>query len=131
MVQVANVGVPEHVGPVLKMCGGSAGCASAVAQQMRAWPVQSSSDLHVFGHVLWQMLLQHSSPVAAQSADAVHGLGHDSNIGLRQSPDVDVASDVSTLFTDVQQISPIAVWQSVLVEHVFGQSLPGRQMPWL
>jgi hypothetical protein len=42
--QLAYTGVPEHVGPVLKMCGGSAGDASAVAQQMRSAPVQSLSE---------------------------------------------------------------------------------------
>jgi hypothetical protein len=50
-VQVVYTGVPEHVGPVLKRCGGGAAAATAVAQQMRACPVQSLSDWHGLGHV--------------------------------------------------------------------------------
>jgi hypothetical protein len=42
--QVWCDGVPEHAAPVLKKCGGGATCAAAVAQQMRALPVQSLSD---------------------------------------------------------------------------------------
>jgi len=49
--QVENSGVPVHVGPVLKRWGGSAACALAVAQQMRAAPEQSESVEHDLGHV--------------------------------------------------------------------------------
>jgi hypothetical protein len=75
------------------------------------------------------MLLQHSSPVAAQSFDVWHVFGHAAYIGFRQRPEA--PSDMSTLFTDVQHTSPMLVLQSVLVLHAFGHSLEGRQMPWL
>jgi hypothetical protein len=70
--------VPEHVGPVLKRCGGGAALATAVAQQIRALPEQSLSDWHGLGHVCWQIPLQHSSPVDAQSVDVEHAFGHGS-----------------------------------------------------
>jgi hypothetical protein len=124
---VENSGVPVHVGPVLKRCGGSAACALAVAQQIRAAPVQSESVEHDLGHVAWQMPLQHSSPVDAQSVDEVHALGYGAYFGLRQRP---VAVTVgSTALTDVQHTSPTAVWHSELVAQLFGHSLDGRQIP--
>jgi hypothetical protein len=49
--QVVYVGVPVHVGPVLKRWGGGSAWASAVAQQIRADPVQSLSDWQGLGHV--------------------------------------------------------------------------------
>jgi hypothetical protein len=70
--------VPEQVGPVLKRCGAAGAFAPDVAQQIRAEPEQSLSVWHVLGQVCWQMPLQHSSPVDAQSVDAVHALGHGS-----------------------------------------------------
>jgi hypothetical protein len=77
-VHEVYVGVPEHVGPVLKRCGGGAAFATDVAQQILASPEQSLSDWHGLGHVFWQIPSQHSSPVDAQSVDAVHALGHGS-----------------------------------------------------
>jgi hypothetical protein len=122
-------GVPEQVGPVLKRWGGAATFAVAVAQQIRASPVQSLSDWHALGHVCWQMPLQHSSPVDAQSVDVVHALGHGEYVGLRHSPDA--VTDGSMAWTELQHTSPTLVWHSVLAVHVFGHSLVGRQMPWL
>jgi hypothetical protein len=124
---VVNAGVPEHVGPVLKMCGASAACTVVVPQQMRAFPVQSLSDMQGLGHVLWQIPLQQSWPLAAQSLEAMHDLGHDSYIGLRHSPAP--VTDGSMLLTVVQHTSPRLVWQSVLVAHVFGHAFEGTQTP--
>jgi hypothetical protein len=76
--QVVLIGVPEQVGPTLKRCGGVGACRTAVSQQIREVPGQSSSVLHALGQVLWQMPPQHSKPLAAQSADVVHVLGHGS-----------------------------------------------------
>jgi hypothetical protein len=104
---VANVGVPLHVGPVLNTCGGGAASAFDVAQQMRAAPVQSLSDMHDLGHSAEQMPWQHSCPVAEQSVSAVHDLGQGSYIGLRHRPLA--VSDESTVLTDVQQTSPMLV----------------------
>jgi hypothetical protein len=96
---------------------------------MRAWPVQSLSEVHGFGQVFWHTPLQQSSPVDAQSLDAVHDFGHVSYIGLRQSPAAVTLGSIA--LTDVQHTSPTLVWQSVLVLHALGHSLPGTQMPWL
>jgi len=124
---VGYAGVPEHVGPVLKTCGGSAACALAVGQQMRAAPEQSESVEHALGHVAWQMPLQHSSPVDAQSVDDVHALGQGAYFGSRQSPAAVTVGSMA--LTDVQHTSPSAVWHSELVAQVFGHSLDGRQIP--
>jgi hypothetical protein len=126
---VVNSGLPLHEGPVLKRCGGSGACAVYVPQQMRASPVQSLSEVQAFGHVFWQTPLQQSSPVDAQSLDVVHDCGHVSYIGLRQSP---LAVTVGSIdLTEVQHTSPMLVWQSELVLHALGHSLPGTQIPWL
>jgi hypothetical protein len=124
---VENAGVPLHEGPVLKMCGGGCAFAVAVAQQMRAAPVQSLSDMHGLGQLLEQTPSQQSWPVAAQSVSDMHDLGHGSYIGLRQRPVADRV--VSTLCTEVQHTSPMLVWQSVLVPQLFGHSAPGMQIP--
>ena len=122
-------GVPEHVGPVLKTWGGAAACACDVPQQILALPVQSSSDWHALGQVLWHTPSQQSCPVAAQSLDVLHALGHVSYIGLRHRPAALRLG--STLLTDVQHTSPMLVWQSLLALQAFGHSLPGKQIPWL
>ena len=123
------VGVPLHVGPRWNTCGGTGGDARTVPQQMRVLPEQSLSDLHCLGQLVEQIPSQQSSPLDVQSLDCVHGLGHASKAGLRQSPEA--LKFGSTLFTDVQQTSPLAVWQSELDEHAFGHSFGGRQIDWL
>jgi hypothetical protein len=80
-------------------------------------------------HVLEQTPSQQSCPVAAQSVEAVHALGHVSYAGFRQRPGA--VTDGSMLCTDVQQTSPLLVWQSELVVQLFGQSFDGTQIPWL
>jgi hypothetical protein len=127
--QLAWVGVPEQVGPVLKMTGGGSAAAEAVPQQMRAEPVQSSSDLQDCGQVAWQMPLQHSSPSERQSLELAHACGHCAYNGFKHRPEA--VSDVSSVFAEVQQISPMLVWQSVLVAHCFGHSFAGRQIGWV
>lgn len=105
--QVAHdvmVGVPVHVGPVLNTCGGGADAICVVPQQIRAVPEQSPSLLQDCGQVCWQMPSQQSSPVAAQSADAVHAVGHGEYWGLRQRPDAVTLESMA--FAVVQQTSP-------------------------
>jgi hypothetical protein len=111
----------------LKTCGRGAAFAADVPQQIRAWPEQSSSVLHAFGHVDEQMPLQQSWPVAAQSLDAWQALGHVSYCGLRQRPAAVTVG--STLCTEVQQTSPKLVWQSVLVLHALGHWFEPVQIP--
>jgi hypothetical protein len=72
----AKEGVPVHVGPVLKRWGGGGAWTSDVEQQIRFAPEQSLSIVHDLGHVVWQMPLQQSSPVAVQSLDCAQVLGH-------------------------------------------------------
>jgi hypothetical protein len=106
--QVAYVGVPVQVGPALNVCGAGGAEATVVEQQSRAdGEEQSLLLVHDLGQVFWQMPLQQSSPVAVQSLDCAHVLGHGSNAGLRHSP---VAVTLgSTLWTDWQQTSPMLV----------------------
>ena len=123
------MGVPEHVGPVLNTCGAGAAAVCVVPQQIRAAPEQSLSDLHDCGQVCWQIPSQHRSPVAAQSADEVHAVGQGEYVGSRHRPDAVTVE--SSAWTVVQQTSPRLVWHWELVEHAFGHSLVGRQIPWL
>jgi hypothetical protein len=126
--QEVYVGVPEQVGPVSNTCGGTcAAVISAVPQQIRACPEQSLSDLHGLGQVIWHTPLQQSSPVAAQSLELVQDFGQGAYIGLRQR--AEALRLGSMLLTEVQQTSPMLVWQSELVVQVFGHSLDGRQIP--
>jgi hypothetical protein len=63
--------------------------------------------------------------MVAQSAEVVHAVGQGSYVGFKQTP---LALKLgSTVFADVQQISPLVVSQSVLVPHAFGQRLAGVQ----
>jgi hypothetical protein len=92
--------------------------------------LQSLSCAHELGQVAAQRPLQQSAAEGElQSDDVVQAVGQGVYWGFRHSP---VAERLgSTFWTVVQQISPSAVLQSVLVVHVVGQSLEGRQMPWV
>ena len=83
------------------------------------------SELHCLAQFFEQMPLQHSSPVDVQSDDCVHAFGHGSKAGSRQSPETLNAGSI--FLTDVQQTSPVLVWQVELVVHAFGHWLGGRQ----
>jgi hypothetical protein len=71
------------------------------------------------------MPLQHSSPVAAQSFDVEQAFGQGVFAGLRQRPPTFRAGSIA--LTVVQQISPDAVLQSLLLPQAFGQLVGGRQ----
>jgi hypothetical protein len=100
-----------------------------VLQQIRFIPEQSLSEVHDLGQLFEQMPLQQSSPVDVQSLDCVHDLGHGWYAGLRHNPPA--LRDGSNLVTDVQQTSPMLVWQSELVEHALGHWFVGKQIAWL
>jgi hypothetical protein len=121
---VVQMGVPEHVGDTRNSCGGGGSFTSVVWQQI--CPVQSSFDAHCLPQVFAHTPAQHSCPVALQSADVVQDFGHGSYIGFKQRPAT--LSDGSTVFADVQQISPLPVLQSLLVMHPRGQRFAGTQM---
>jgi len=100
------------------------------ADLQQSWPVQSLLCVQVLGQVEAQRPLQHSSPEEeSQSAEELQALGQVSYLGFRHSPDV--LRLPSILPTDVQQISPDAVSQSVLEAHALGQREGGRQIGWL
>jgi hypothetical protein len=115
---------------VRKIAGGAGACRSDVLQQI--CPVQSLLTWHDFGHVFEQMPLQQSGFVASQSEDTLHVFGQASPpryVGLRHRPAA--ARSGSSAPTDVQQMSPALVLQSLLALHAFGHSLAGRQIPCL
>jgi len=78
-----------------------------------------------FGHVAAQVPLQHSMPSAVQSDDVVQVLGHGSYWTLRHRPAVLRLG--STEPTEVQQISPLVVLQSLLWVQALGHWLAAVQ----
>ncbi len=94
---------------------------------MRAeFEVQSALDLHDFGQLVEQMPSQQISPMLVwQSVDCLHVFGHGEYVGFRQSPSV--LKFGSSSLTVVQQISPDAVLQSLLLPQEAGHSEGGRQ----
>jgi hypothetical protein len=91
-----------------------------VPQQIRAEPtVQSLSDLHDFGQLDWQTPSQQRGVVAEplQSLSLAHVLGH--SVPWRQIDFLPI--DGSRPPALPQQISPVAVSQSVFDEQVVGQ----------
>ena len=85
--------------------------------------------VHDFAHVCAQRPLQQSGAVRSQSEETLHVFAQGAYWLLRQRPGVLKLG--STVSTDVQQISPWLVAQSVLAVHAFGHLLAGRQMAWL
>ncbi len=63
--------------------------------------------------------------MVAQSAEVVHAVGQGSYVGFKQTP---LALRLgSTVFADVQQISPCVVSHSLLLPHALGQRLAAVQ----
>jgi hypothetical protein len=79
------------------------------------------------GHVGEQMPLQQRAALPLQSFDVVHAFGQGVELfGLRHSPGtLRLGSNLPSV---VQHTWPPVVLQSLLVVHVFGQSLAARQM---
>jgi hypothetical protein len=91
-------------------------------------PVQSLSSLHDFAHVVAHTPLQQSAALAGQSFEVVHDFGHGSYAGLRHRPFVFKLGSI--VFTDVQQISPLFVAQSLLDPQAFGHWFAATQIAW-
>jgi hypothetical protein len=124
--QDVAVGVPVQVRVASKTTGGGGKSCAGDLQQI--CPSQSLLVLQVLGQLAaqspWQQIGVVIDPL--QSAEDAHCLGHARIDGLRHTPGE--ARPGSSTAADVQHASPLAVSQSVSVEHPVGQSLAAVQM---
>jgi hypothetical protein len=102
-------------------------CIRVAADLQQIWYVQSLLCVQVFSQVAEQRPLQQIGADAdVQLDEVVQVLGQLSYFGFKHRPDALRLG--SRLRTDVQQISPAVVLQSLLVEQVLGHCEAGRQM---
>ncbi len=123
---VAADGVPVHLGGALNSRGAGGSSRAGDLQQISRG--QSLSCVQTLRQLAEQIPRQQSgveeSPV--QSSDDVHVRGHVVFDGLRHTPSVESAG--STVDAEVQQISPLLVLQSESAEHPVGHSLCAVQI---
>lgn len=115
-------GVPLHLGGAVNRRGAGGSSRAGDLQQISRG--HSLSCLQTVGQLAAQMPRQQSGVEEApmQSSEDVHVRGHAVFDGLRHKPSV--VSAGSTVDAEVQQISPSVVLQSESAEHPVGHS-PG------
>jgi hypothetical protein len=121
------MGVPAQWGPVVNRVVGSGRFTRADLQQI-CW-LQSALVWQVLAQVVLQTPLQQISLLAVlQSLDCVQIRGQGSYVGLRQTPPALTCGSI--WWMEVQQISPLAVLQSLLAPHDFGHCEGATQNGW-